>query len=372
MKIGIISIHSAHNFGSVLQAYALQEKIKKLGNKVQIINYRPNYIDAEYKLFSIEYYKKHKGIKNKILRLIFRILTIKSRIKKYQKFENFIKENMDTTKVFSSYKELINYNFDFDVVICGSDQIWNTKITKGIDKTYFLDFINKNILKVAYAPSIGNNKIDKKYIKEFKNKINSFDFLSVREKSTSDFLKKYTNKKINSVLDPTLLLEKKEWDRFIKKSSIKLPNKYVLVYMLEYNNKFKDIVLKISNYLNITVISINKRKYFNKEKLFSNIGPEDFLKLFKNAEMIITNSFHGTAFSIIFEKRICIIPNENSGMRLIDLSNKLGFEKNVITNEKELILPKITKEPNYKKINDNIKKQKEISEKFINDVMSSI
>ena len=167
MKIGLVSIHAAHNYGSVLQAYALQEKLKEYSKKVEIINYRPNYFECQYKLCSVKVYKRYKGIKSKILHLGWRILKIKQRYIKYKKFEDFISSNYNLTKRYRTYNELNKEKFDHDVFFCGSDQIWNTDITEGFDKTYYLGFVDSNQIKASYAASLGRKTVDSKYKNEY-------------------------------------------------------------------------------------------------------------------------------------------------------------------------------------------------------------
>jgi len=323
MKIGIISIHSAHNYGSVLQAYALQEELKKFSEDVKIINYRPNYFDTQYKMFSFRVYKRYKGILNKILHFGWRTLKIKSRYIKYKKFEDYIKSRYNLTDKYTSFEPLEKANFNFDAIFCGSDQIWNTDITEGFDKSYYLGFAKDETIKASYAASVGRKEIDNKYEEEYKKYIGRLDYIALREEASKEVIQKYTKKPITITVDPTLLLDKEKWDELANASKMNIPYKYILVYILEENQEFVKIVNAISEYLGLKVISPSKKVRFKNEVIFPEVGPEDYVRLFKNSEFVITNSFHGTVFSLIYEKRNCIIPHKKTGARMCDLMEKV-------------------------------------------------
>ncbi len=370
MNIGIVSIHSAHNYGSVLQAYALQEVLKKYSSKVDMINYRPHYLNCQYNLFSIRVYKRYKGFFNKILHFGWRIIMLPRRIEKYYKFEHFILNNMNLTKKYKSYEQLCNENFNYDLVVVGSDQVWNTDITEGFDKTYYLGFLNNNIKKASYAASIGKSSLDKQYESLYKKYINQLDCISLRERSNVKTLKFITEKNIHVSLDPTLLLEKKKWIEISNKSNLKIDNeKYIFVYILQENIEFVKIVNELSKKLNLKVYSISKKKRFNNEKIFPNAGPEDFLKLCNNSEFVVTNSFHGTVFSLIFEKRNCIIPHLHTGSRMIDLMNLVGLKNRIVENYKNLDVKNILKNINYNTVNQKLNTYRIESLKYIEGVI---
>ena len=290
MKIGLVSIHAAHNYGSVLQAYALQEKLKEYSKKVEIINYRPNYFECQYKLCSVKVYKRYKGIKSKILHLGWRILKIKQRYIKYKKFEDFISSNYNLTKRYRTYNELNKEKFDHDVFFCGSDQIWNTDITEGFDKTYYLGFVDSNQIKASYAASLGRKTVDSKYKNEYIEYLNRLDYISLRESSAQSEIAKFTDKPISISIDPTLLMNKTFWAKSANKSKIEIPYPYIFVYILEENDEFVKMVNSISEYMGIKVVSVSKKKRFKNESIIIDAGPYDFLKLFKDAELVITNS----------------------------------------------------------------------------------
>lgn len=369
MKIGLVSIHAAHNYGSVLQAYALQEKLREFSDDVEIINYRPEYFEYQYKLFSLKVYKRYKGIKSKILHFGWRILKFRQRYIKYKKFEEYISKNYKLSKKYKTYSELLNDKMDYDVFFCGSDQIWNTDITEGFDKTFYLGFVGENKIKASYAASLGRKNIDLKYKEEYKEYLNKFDYISLREASSIEEISKFTNKPISVMIDPTLLMDKQFWNKIANNSKIQIPYPYIFVYILEENDEFVKIVNAISKRLGLRVVSVSKKKRFNNEKIIVDAGPYDFLKLFKEAQFVITNSFHGTVFSLIYEKRNCIIPHKGTGSRMIDLMNKVGLSDRVLSSAKELDLEKITLDINYQNVELILKEERKKAEEYIKNAI---
>lgn len=371
MKVGIVSIHSAHNYGSVLQAFALQEILKSFCNDVEIINYRPKYLENQYKMISVSIYFKYNGIVNKFLHFGWRIVMFFERYKKYKKFENFINTKYNLSQRFSKIEEIEKAKLTYDILFCGSDQIWNTDITEGFDKVFYLGFNNTACLKASYAASIGKKSIDKIYKNDYKKYLNKFNFLSLREESSLNLIKKYTDKKISICLDPTLMISDNAWYQLSLNSKLSIKKKYIFVYILEENFDMVKIVNKISSYLNLQVISISKKKRFINEQLFTSAGPEDFLYLIKNSSFVVTNSFHGTVFSLIFKKQNCIIPHKITGNRLSDLMKKVGLDARVFYKYEDFDLNEVMNPIDYNKVFKNIENEKKLSHKYIESVFAS-
>ena len=371
-KIGLLSIHSAHNYGSVLQAYALMNVLLDYSEKVEIIDYRPEYLQSQYKMLSLNIYKNYKGFK-KLGYFIYRTINLYPRYKKYSKFEKFMKYNYQTNgKKYKTYDELFYEKFDFDSIVCGSDQIWNTDITNGFDKSYYLGFLKENCKKISYAASLGRKEIDTAYFNDYKKYLGTFDKISLRESSTLANFEKIGIKEVSVVLDPTLLIEASKWEELSKKSVIKkIREKYILVYRLERTKAFDDIVNYVQKQTGFKIISLNKIKSYKNEKNFPECGPEDFLKLFKNADFIITNSFHGTVFSIIFKKKNIIVPNTTKPARMVDLANNLGLKDRVIIDADSLNINLINKEINYYNVFERLEILKKESRMFLEEALNA-
>ena len=286
MKVGILTFHDAHNYGAVLQAYALKKYIKQLGYEVNVINYH-------HKTIPDGFPKENNEVR-------------------WEKFNKFIKEltNNEQT-VYTCEEDLEKLNIDF--WICGSDQIWNTEITRGFNKGFFLDF-ETNGKKISYAVSMGIPNLPKEQEEDFKNSINKLDYISVREETLKQYAEKFTDKKVTKTLDPTLLLENKDFDDLILENKY---GEYVLIYALGPDERLTKIAKKIADEKNVKIIELNDKKienYFCDQ--VSDAGPMEFLTLIKNAKAIVTNSFHGTIFSIIFGKEFYTITRLNRNSRM--------------------------------------------------------
>ena len=325
MKIGIITYHCAHNFGAMLQAYALQTKLQNLGYEVNIIDYRPEFITSGYKL-------KIGNRNNKIREFIHFILTFKRSKKKFKIFVEFEKQYFNLSKrVYLTNRELELSFLDYDAVICGSDQIWNMKLN-GESTAYFLEFVNTNITKkISYAASFGTYGLDEKYYNIISRLLSDFDSISVRELQAVEIMKKLSEKKVQHVLDPVFLLNKKEWeDIAIYDNTIKEP--YALIYVMEKNKYINDIAKFISSKLKIKVVCITTslRRSRGIDKNIAYVGPREFLGLVLNASIVCTNSFHGTCFSIIFEKPFISIAHSSLNSRIESILNVFNLDKHLI------------------------------------------
>lgn len=303
MDSAILTFQGADNYGSVLQAYALMKAVNLICN-CEIINYIPAH---QKELYAI--YLPASNIKNIIKNgraFIFRKL-LKDR---KNSFSNFRSSALGIDGDEITDEERLNaYLKKFNAVICGSDQIWNPK-SIDFSEEYFLPHYTGR--KIAYAPSFGNAKASdfgkkKEYIS---SKIKDFDFISVRESTGLDILSDLGVKRESQVvLDPTLLLNAKQWDNLIgnKYKTKNMNEKYIFFYSIDYNQEAIDMVDRISRLSGLPVwviFSTNKTyKVAHKFNLVKETSPIDFLKLIKNAELILSTSFHGVAFSIIYRKK---------------------------------------------------------------------
>lgn len=326
MKIGILTFHCAYNYGAVLQCYALQEILQEKGCQTYVIDYRPSYITNEYKIFNthrILSINPFRCIKN----FIREVLLCPKRIIRYKKFDNFINKYL----YILPYEKIPD---NMDVYIMGSDQIWNPKITKGFDPIYwgYLPF-KKNKKYATYAASMGIihlNEEEKKYIKKA---LQNFDSISTRENDLAKLIYNTTSKKVCTVLDPTLLLQYSIWDKIATEPHEK--NKYILIYLVRKDNKLYEIAQNLAKKLDATVITIKSPTCEWKHKLYQCESPQEFIGWIKKAECIITNSFHGTAFSIIYNKPIYYVKYGNNDSRAISLLNQLHLNNRIIENNIE-------------------------------------
>ena len=359
-KAGIITFHCADNFGAILQVYALQKIIQDLNIDAEIIDFRPEVLVEPYEHFiNLRKYANKYGYRRALRSLLAQIYyfgLIKKRIESYNIFRNnYLK--LSRNKYYSQ-EDLLNNPPIYDFYITGSDQVWNPSFKKDIGNSYLLDFVTGDSVKISYAASIAE-EINDNFIEDYKKYINQFDYISIREKSSLKIINSITNKNIEVTLDPTLLLSKEQWNTISE-----LPNideKYILVYDLQYNIELIKIANKLSEETGYKIICFSKTKYFkNTIESFYYKGPSQFLGYCKKAELILTNSFHGTVFSVIYGKPFYTIPHTTRGSRMIDLLETLNLEDRLVYKANDL--EEINYYIDYEKVNNilEIKKQESI------------
>lgn len=320
MRIDIITFHFVNNFGGALQAYALQKAIVgECDADVEIIDYRNWFIrfTDTVRLFPIT---------TNLKELLSGLLTLEQRLKRVKKFHQFVNQHFSLSKYYSCSKALNQDPPVADRYICGSDQIWNPTITLGVASPYYLYFVKERKKKIAYAPSFGNSTVKKSYHAQIRKYLSSFAALSVREQSGVDFIQKLTGCKAECLIDPTFLLSKSEWEHVA--SDTKVTGPYMLLYIMQRDEEVYEYARKLKEATNLRLIEISRYGYrpdFVDETIID-IGPSEFLGLFKNAEYICTNSYHGFAFSILFEKKFCIVPSKRFRARIDNLAQLLEIE----------------------------------------------
>lgn len=331
-KIGIITLSASDNCGSLLQAYALKRLLQSYGN-VEVINFSSEHSHKLYDLPQI-------NLKKKISFLFY-----SRNKKKYtkimqgkQSYEQFRRDyiEMDSTELFSEDLKFIKDKYD--VVVAGSDQIWNIQMFD-FDKAFFCGWTSKK--KVAYAPSLGNGDIGSSpYTKQFIQWLNEFDYLSVREEIGKKHLNNFCSKNITRVLDPTLLLGETEWKKLVGEPLIK--GRYIFYYSWAYcYEDEKKIVKNEGEKLNLPVIVFDARKWMTQDErkygfvLSEDEGPLAFLNLIYYAEICFVESFHGMVFSYIFRKNFWLLDIYEDltdlDDRLMEFVDLLGAEDRVLT-----------------------------------------
>ncbi len=332
-NVALITWYKYHNYGTALQAVSLYKIIKQLGYGVDVINYTPknnrNYsCDKIYRSLLKTVLRKLKELTNPI--------TISPEREKL--FNEFLSKNITQTMPCRSFAEVHDLNNEYNAFVCGSDQIWSPL---GYDDKYFLSFVDEPERMVAYAPSLGINRVDDERLKRRISKaLERFLNLSVREKDGRELIKDLTGKEAKIVLDPTLLLSKDDWDNFVDYSDIKkAPDKeYIICYFLGNPENYSKYVSKLSKKTGIPyyVIPVKRNQFSDSNKIPFEVGPEEFVSLIKNARYVCTDSFHGMAFSIIYNvpftafKRFADNDEENQNSRVINLLEALQLRDRLI------------------------------------------
>lgn len=358
MKIKTITCHEVYNVGASLQAYALQKYLQNLGHDVEIIDYKPKYL-VSHKLLGVG-----NSIYNKpILRELYQIAKFPGRIKerygkRKKEFDKFTKKYLSvTSQKYTSNEELKRKIPEADIYFAGSDQIWNTLFNNGKDPAFYLEFAPENVIKASYAASFATEDVLEEWKPRVRGWLNNFDFLSVRESSGVKIAKQLTNKKVVQVLDPVFLLEKAIWEKIEKPVHGLEP--YILLYDFDNNSCLNQWVYKLAKNKGWKVYSFLKNDKC--DKCFDKEGPEVFLWLIHHAEFVVSNSFHATAFSIIYQKQFVVFDRKEAiNTRMRDLLSTFG-----IKNSKDL------NEIDYRIVSIQQKKYVEQSKNYIAEVLNA-
>lgn len=353
MKIGILTFHSAHNYGAVIQCYGLQEYLTSLGHQVYVIDYRPHYFD-NYKLpeFTIT---SLRGLKKYIREKVKDIIIGRRRRRRFYSFEDFINKHLNLI----SYDSRSDYS-NFDALILGSDQIWNPHITGGqFDDVYFGK--NAKCKVISYAASSRFASLTEEQKKFFASNLRKIDYISVRETSLMNLLQPLVKKTITTVIDPSLLPNVEEYEKLCYITPSDKP--YVLIYEVKRNKETSRIAMEIAESLQVDVIELAacaSPRYTDK-KIIQDGGPIEFLSYIKNATCIVTSSFHGMALSLKFQKDFYSVRQGTdadlraesllSKLDLLDRYISLNNSVNFSTIDYSIVSPKLNKEIEFSKRN---------------------
>jgi len=353
MKIKTITCHNVYNHGASLQEHALLVFLKNLGYDAKAIRYNPYYLSQHFNFFAVSNPKYEENIFLKYAYLLGKLPSRLLSLKRKKAFDKFSLKYIDSEKQnYTTNEELKKDIPQADIYICGSDQIWNSFFQNGKDPAFYLDFVPDHKKKISYAASFATDKIEDS-LKDFvKDKVSRINVVSVRETSGLEILKDLDIIKAKQVLDPVFLLEKKYWEnQFV----YPINEKYIFIYDFDSNKSIMEIAKTISKKNNLKIYTVNKNiKYADKN--FWLKGPETFLSLIANADLVLSNSFHAVAFSLIFNKQFYVFNrSEKINTRMRDLLELVNASYLLIDNNSNI--NQINKQPidDYNKINNFIK-----------------
>ena len=357
MRVGILTFHCTRNYGAVLQTYALQYYIKSLGHDVEIIDYRPYSLRKENYIVPRNYFPTG-GITyiERLPKFMFRILWNFIEFLKFRTINKFF----DFSNCYFEINETDFFNYD--ICFFGSDQIWNTKITDGMDSAYWGNLNSiAPLKKIAYAASAGGDKTIFQSSSKINLFVNNFAAVSVRESDLAEDLKNLLNKNIPVVLDPTFLLSYQMWKDFAEVHSKKDKSSFLLVYRFFSDEYLDKKIGSLSLQLNIRVKSVMPSSPF---KVFDMSTPQEFVQLFMSAACIVTTTFHGVVFSILSRRPFYVylrgMEYEN---RIIEILQKCHLMNRIITSDSDIIFEDI----DYNTVYDNLAEYVAFSKKFIED-----
>lgn len=319
-KIGVLTFHASHNYGSMLQAYALQTYLTRLGHEVKIINLRPVF---QKKLYANPSLFSDFSIR-KLARTVLHPKLYWKNVRKWDLFEEFLFKYLDPTdKEYSTYQEIQKdlADYGFDILISGGDQIWNQRC-KDFELSFLLPFDVDGVKKISYAPSMGRQALVMKespYVENIMNHLNSYDVLSVREPDAAEVLSSLLKREVEVVADPAFLLDISEYDKMIQKEPI-VKGRYLFYYTptpIKAEKAFQ-AAQKLAKEMGVKFVSSNVKKTEKGVFPINAAGPLEFLNLLKNAEFVCGQSFHLVVFSLLYHKEFAAL-NGDIDPRMVNL-----------------------------------------------------
>lgn len=348
-SVGIITMHKVPNFGSALQAYALQRKVDELGYDAELIDYHyPNEYHCAKQ--GLTYFPQRSTFRLFLLNVIARLMLAlrlnkfkkkaEERVNRYELLKNyrrFYKKFFKLSRFYDSIESVCDNPPDYDIYVTGSDQVWNPRFVAN-DPVFFLDFAGVGKPRLSYAASMSSRRIDKEFEDSYKVYLEKYDAISVREKSTAEIVSKMTGRETDVVSDPSLLLDKDEWLGICPKESL-LKENFLLLYIQSYSyDPYPNIVTftkKMAEHLGLkVVILLGLRKGYSIDGAvtFETAGPFEFLQLFRDAQFVVTTSFHGTAFALNFGKKFYSVVKKIDGedCRIADFLRQCSAEHHLL------------------------------------------
>lgn len=354
LKIKTITCHNVYNAGASLQAYALFAYLQQLGHDVEIIDYRPVYL-KHYKLWGVDNPAYDKPLLREaynILKLPRRLIARREPSKK--RFDAFTQQFLKLTgRTYHNASELSAAPPSADVYIAGSDQIWNTLFPNGRDPAFYLTFAPEGTVRASYAASFATDHIEDDCIEQVNGWLQKFDYISVRE-STGVELAKSLGVKCSRSVDPVFLLPKEAWEKMAVQPSN--AESYILMYDFDQNEELLRTARKFASEHGWKLWSVFPHSEC--DRCLNDVGPLEFLGLVQNAQMVFSNSFHATAFSMIFERPFQVFDRkENINTRMRDLLSSVGINGNGVSE--------------FSDINGTLQKQIVDSKNYIQSVLEA-
>ncbi|MBO5613523.1 MAG: polysaccharide pyruvyl transferase family protein [Prevotella sp.] len=351
MKIGILTFHCSYNFGAVLQCYALQEYIKSLGHDVKILNYRPSYLTAKEPKINIKYIVKHPF---SVFSYIVKHYPLRKR--RYVKFMEFEEQYYQLTELLYLKDDIEECIKEFEVIVFGSDQIWCEKFNKK-DSVWFGNLKHdKNVKFISYAASAGDVVFSNVGEEMMKEAVEAFKAISVREKKLADYIKEKTE----IVLDPTLMVPEKVYEKWLKPI---VNDRYILVRQARNDSYIYKLAKEIAKQMNAKVITadMHSNSFKDSEEVIP-CSPSEFVALVKNAQCVISNSFHGIAIALVTKVPFYATRLYDGGdERILNLLGLLDLTDRIVEQGER---PKF-KDINYKSVTEKLDVLRKNSQQFL-------
>lgn len=368
MKTGILTFHGSDNYGSVLQAYALVTYLNQKGIDAETVDYNFEHDYRQYKVFRTYKYKSSPKA------FVSDCISFVPHLKRRYNFAAFRRNYLRLSpKKISEVEELSSITKDYDAFICGSDQIWNLDCTNGVNDAYFLRFADKDKLKIAYAPSIGSYSLIQEDKEKLRERLAEFDAISVRESSMLGVMEQIdSGLKAQVVLDPTMLLTAEDYKNEL--TAEPADGKYIFVYILGGSKAYADILAyarEAASQIGCKIryiIDNNNGLQRLPGKDFSGCSPCDFLALLRDAEYVLTNSFHATVFSILFHKNFTSFERGASTGRITDLLDLVDLKQCFWSADRK----QLNHVDCYENVDRILMQKREESGRFLMDLLNSV
>ncbi len=357
-KIGILTFHDTLNYGASLQSYALQEKISQMGAMVEVIDYKCIKFVKEYSPIFISQMSMRK--------ILYMLLTLRTNIIKTRKKNRFQKKYIRMSRPYNN-RNIQSSNNEYDIFITGSDQVWNWHLTD-FDKTYFLDFVKEDTKKYSYAASFGLASIEAEKYEEYKELLSKFSEISIRENTGRRILSELYEGRVNVSVDPVLLLTAEEWENIAITPRI---SDYILLYSINDTIAY-EYAVKLAKKTKKKLIYINAPiKRIGPFKRVASIGPDEFMGWIKQAEYVVTDSFHGVVTSILFKKKFVAFQNRrteaNTNSRIYDLLNRLDLIDRIVCDLSQMNV--ICEEISYHTVENKLNECIQDSDSFLKNII---
>lgn len=371
--VGILTFYWADDYGGMLQAYALKRKLELLGKEVEMIPYAPFKLTGRYWMIPLDakmtdgglryYFSRHKCRRN--------LLRFRSLCQRRRNMRQFRQEYLTAELPIRNVKKLSLQKYQ--TVFVGSDQVWNPDITVDVDNAYIGNIPDRGDCRlVSYGASLGGKRFSEDERHKFIRYVGGFDAISLRERVDADYVQGLLNRKVWDVLDPVLLLGCLEWNRV---ESLPAESGYILVYMTRQNETMINCAKELSVRLGRKIVllsSFMERDHIWGIKVRNSEGPEGFLGYMKNAAYVLTDSFHGTAFSILMEKHFLTFRHGTQSIRVENLLQKLGLLSHLSETNLSSSVLEIWAATNWKDIRARLTAEREKSNGFLLEQLGDI
>lgn len=369
MNIKVITRHGPTNYGSLLQSIATQKVLEQLGHECQIIDYQRR-DERGMKMIETQVACKPDWTRNPLKKLAYIAMRYPTEIHAQQRFDVMRKEYLKMTARCATHKELAQ--LEADVFMTGSDQVWGPMMCGVYDSAYFLSFVNEHTRKVAYAGSFGRTDFTIEIFKKYNSLLKRYDAITVRENSAVETLNKMGISCQGQVLDPTLLLTAEEWSKEMKMDTLPLPikGKYVLVYQIHSDKNLNDYATRFAKHTGLPLYRISAYMHHANRggKFVYCPDVRKFLALVKNCTYFVTDSFHGTAFALNFNKNfIEILPNNKTGSRNQSILQLTGLTDRIVTDYHDYSIAQ--KEIDYTRVKSIFERERKKSLSLLSEML---